>query len=91
MADKKQILITCKEATLLVCKKQEKAISLKEKIQLKAHLLVCRVCQLFNIQSALLHQHLTKINNENYDSKVLQLDETQKAALQLQIDTESEK
>ena len=52
-----KILLTCKDATLLTCKKQENAISFKE----------------------------------NIESNTLQLDETKKAALQLQLDAELEK
>lgn len=91
MALKNKILLTCKDATLLTCKEQEGAISFKERIQLKIHLLICAMCSLFYKQSALLHNHLTKMNDENYKSVALQLDETEKKALQLQIDAELEK
>ena len=86
-----KILLTCKDATMLTCKKQENAISFKENIQLKIHLLVCKFCAMFYKQSNLLHQHLTKMQNENNESNTLQLDETKKAALQFQIDAELEK
>ncbi|HOY42436.1 MAG TPA: hypothetical protein PLX60_11255 [Chitinophagales bacterium] len=91
MTEKKDLLITCKEATLLICKNQEKAITLKEKIKLKAHLLVCRVCDLFNIQSNLIHQHYTKMNAENIETYSLKLDATKKEALQHHLDIELEK
>ncbi|MBK8353084.1 MAG: hypothetical protein IPL21_15910 [Saprospirales bacterium] len=46
---------------------------------------------MFYKQSNLLHQHLTKMQNENNESNTLQLDETKKTALQFQIDAELEK
>lgn len=91
MSLKNKILLTCKDATLLTCKEQENAISFREKIQLKFHLLVCKFCALFYKQSNLVHQHLTKMNDESYESNTLQLDETKKTALQLQLDAELEK
>lgn len=91
MSLKNKILLTCKDATLLTCKMQENAISIRERIQLQIHLLVCKFCALFYKQSNLLHNHLTKLNSENNESNTLQLDETKKAALQLQLDAELEK
>ncbi len=86
-----KILLNCKDATYLVSKKQETKISFVENIQLSLHLLVCKVCLFFSKQTNFLHQHLIKLNSESCEHHYLQLDETKKAALQLQLDTESEK
>ena len=91
MSLKNKILLTCKDATLLACKDQENAITFREKIQLKFHLLVCKFCALFYKQSNLVDQHLTKMHYEGYESNTLQLDETKKSALQRQLNAELEK
>lgn len=91
MALKQKILLTCKDATLLICKKQEDAITFKERIQLKFHLLVCKICSLFNIQSNQIHQHLQKMNRETDNLPMIQLDENKKNALQNQINSALEK
>lgn len=91
MGLKNKIHITCKDATLLICKKQEGAITFRESVQLKFHLLICKVCALFNIQSNQIHQHLQNMNREDNESRLIQLDETQKAILQNQINSELKK
>ncbi|MFN8282738.1 MAG: hypothetical protein U0U67_05955 [Chitinophagales bacterium] len=91
MSLKNNILLTCKEATLLTCKKQEQAVTVKEKLQLWLHLLICRVCSLFYKQSTLLHEHLTNMHNNQSEFTALHLDEAKKAALQQALDKAMEK
>jgi hypothetical protein len=86
-----KIQISCKEATLLICKEQDKAISFREKVQLKIHLFICSICTLFYKQSNLLHHHFTKMNPEYNHSNTLQLDEMEKALLQEKLDAELKK
>ncbi len=90
MSLKRKIFISCKDATLLTCKKQENAISFKERIQLKIHLFICTVCALFYKQTNLIHEQFTKMNNESHSSS-LHVDETIKINLQQIIDKEIEK
>lgn len=61
------IMISCKEATFMVSKKEEKKLSWREKFQLKLHLAICKMCRLFEKQSrriskdaAQLHEHTTE-------------------------------
>lgn len=84
MSLKNKILLTCKDATLLICKQQEDAASFKEKIQLKIHLLVCKFCSLFFKQSNQLHEHL-KTTHKEEELLILALDEQTKIALQEKI------
>lgn len=88
MTLKNKILLTCKEATLLTCKQQENAITFSEKIQLKMHLLVCKFCALFYKQSNHIHQHISKMHQQETNLPLLHLDETQKSALQEKLSKE---
>lgn len=91
MALKNKIHISCKDATLLTCKKQDSALTLKERIQLKIHLFICTVCALFYKQSNLIHNHLTKLNDEQNTDNFIHLEEDKKDALQQMLDTKSKK
>ena len=91
MSIKRKIFITCKSATLLTCKKQDNALSFKEEMQLKIHLLVCTICSLFSKQSNLIDEQLKRMNAENYETNVLQLNEPTKIELQNKINSELEK
>ncbi len=46
--------ITCKKATLLIIKKEEKKLSWLERWQLRGHLTICSLCRKFEIQSAFI-------------------------------------
>lgn len=83
-----KILLNCKDATFLICKRQEASISFKENIQLSLHLLVCKVCAFFNKQTLFLHSYLKQINDENCEHHLLQLDDKQKTVLQEKINSE---
>ncbi len=73
------IMITCKKATFLVSKKEDKKILFWELVQLKMHLAICILCRQFEKQSWLisrnakhLHEHtsqsLTKDKKEQIQS-----------------------
>ncbi len=58
-------MISCKKATYLVSKKEEKKLSWIERWQLRAHLAMCSLCRKFEMQSGFigrnakhLHEHL---------------------------------
>jgi hypothetical protein len=69
---KRLVNISCKKATYLISKKQEKAIGLFDSIKLKLHLGVCSACRLFEKQSWFIkinanhdHEHLdVSLSNE---------------------------
>lgn len=91
MSINQKILLTCKEATLLISKRQHNATTLKEKFQLQLHLLVCKVCSLFNKQSNLLHKHMTEVHGNDQELHFLELDASKKSNLQSHINSELEK
>ncbi len=47
-------IIPCRQATLLICKKQEHSLTLREKFQLYVHLVVCAFCRRFLEQTKII-------------------------------------
>lgn len=56
------IMITCKEATLAIIKKEERKISIIERIRLLIHLAICKFCKLFEKQNKLISINLNNIS-----------------------------
>ncbi len=54
-------MITCEQATFLKSKSMDSPLSLKEKWQLKVHLMSCKFCRLFDKQVSQLEAKI-KIN-----------------------------
>ncbi|XXQ68305.1 zf-HC2 domain-containing protein [Neisseriaceae bacterium B1] len=52
---------SCKEITRLSAKHQEQALSVKERMQLKIHLLICSKCRRYYQQIGWLDNQLKKI------------------------------
>ncbi len=48
------LMITCKDATHLISKKEEKKLSAKQNIKLLLHLFLCKVCNFFFKQNKVL-------------------------------------
>ncbi len=55
------LVLSCKEATGLVEKKQVTGLSLREKAQLKIHLWMCSACRSYEKQSRLMDRMLERI------------------------------
>ncbi len=51
MSELKKIIYNCRHATYLIEKRQEKPLTLKERVQLFIHLRGCSICRLFVQQS----------------------------------------
>jgi len=49
-------MLTCKNATKLISKSQERPLALKERISLRFHLLICSGCNNYNKQMKLIRQ-----------------------------------
>jgi hypothetical protein len=58
MKQKDGMMISCKKATELVEMKFEKKLTFKQNFQLKLHLLLCKICDIYAQQSATLHKML---------------------------------
>jgi len=66
---KTSLLINCKEATLLIEKKQERQISVLDRIKLFLHLLICELCRRFQKQSKLISDSASHIETHHTLSK----------------------
>ncbi len=58
----KTFMITCKEATLYISKKEENKLSVSERFKLSIHLLICKFCKLFYRQNQFLAVEMKHIH-----------------------------
>ena len=56
---------SCKDITLLIEKRKITKISFKEKIQVKFHLAMCKLCRNFAVDSAFLDRVLARLKPRN--------------------------
>jgi len=71
------LLKTCKKTTELIDKQMLTSLTLKEKVQLKAHKAICKTCNSYEKQSKLLDAFITKRFASSY-KKMSILDEEKK-------------
>lgn len=64
----KYFMISCKEATFLITKKEERALSLKQQIQLAVHASMCSFCKKFETQSKIIHEESKHIISDDSPS-----------------------
>ena len=76
----------CKEATLLISKREEEKLSLFEKVFLQVHILYCKFCRNFSKQSILLKQSLHDLSQKNEAAEyIVTLTEEKKTNLKKEI------
>ncbi|OCX53601.1 hypothetical protein BEL04_04720 [Mucilaginibacter sp. PPCGB 2223] len=83
----KKIVYNCRQATLLMEKREFVKLSFREVIELRIHLYRCNVCKLYGQQTRIINsmvQHIFK--NQQY-----RLDDSFKRELQNRIDEELNK
>lgn len=49
-------MLSCREVTRLVSERQERSLSVKERLALQMHVVVCRACKNFSLQVPFLSQ-----------------------------------
>jgi len=49
-------MLKCKQATELMSQSLDRTLTLKERVRLKLHLLICTGCDNFNKQMSFIHQ-----------------------------------
>ena len=64
MIEKKSIMITCKEATLLISVRDDQQLSLMVKFKLKLHLFLCKTCFYFAKHVEILQQSIKKLTQD---------------------------
>lgn len=67
-------IIPCTQATFLMSKKEERALTLKETLHLYIHLFVCEFCRRFLKQTNIISKELKRISSK----ESLTADEKQK-------------
>ena len=85
----KKVIYNCKQATLLIEKRQIRKLSFRESIELRIHLAGCSMCQLYNKQSQIIHQMVLQLfHDSELQVSTLSLDEDFKKELQDRIEEE---
>jgi len=59
------LMLSCEDATFLITKKEKVSLSFIEALQLKMHLLSCKMCQRFDIQNEKLSSEWNKLDIEH--------------------------
>jgi predicted anti-sigma-YlaC factor YlaD len=59
-------IIPCKQATFLMSKREEHALTLVETVQLYIHLLVCEFCRRFLKQTKLITKASKRVTSNEY-------------------------
>jgi len=58
------VMLSCDTATFLITKSDYHKLGCKENLQLRMHLMGCKLCRSFNKQNTFLSDKLTKIQEE---------------------------
>lgn len=91
MSPLKHIIYNCKQATLLIEKRQFKKLSFREFVELRIHLAGCSVCTLYNKQSQVIHQMVQQLFHDSMQATGVHLDTGFKQELQIRIEEELNK
>ncbi|MDE3234346.1 MAG: hypothetical protein KGO81_00215 [Bacteroidota bacterium] len=57
-------MITCKQATDYISRKEEGKLSLLKRVQLWQHLAICNICKLFMKQNTVITKHVHILDKE---------------------------
>ncbi len=77
------VMLSCDRATFFITKKEYVKLSCKENLQLKMHLMGCKLCRSFNEQNAILSE---KIETLKHDSPLAELSSEKKVEIQETLD-----
>jgi len=86
----KKIIHNCKKATYLIDKKEMGAITLREHIELRIHLIGCSFCRLYGKQSRAINKMVRELFRSSEQPGV-KLDDDFKKVLQEKIEDELNK
>lgn len=75
----------CRQATLLIEKRQLAKLSIREKIELRIHLTGCSFCRLYDSQSRMINVMVQQLFNSSVDGEI-RLEDSFKKELQERID-----
>ena len=81
------MMISCKHASSLLSLAEDRTLSLKERVQLRLHLLICRCCLAFQKNLKVLRLGLKELSQmENEESNQTEFQDRLKKAVQRKID-----
>ncbi len=86
MSPLKHIIYNCKQATLLIEKRQFKKLNFREFVELRIHLAGCSVCTLYNKQSQVIHQMVLRLFHDSVQTTGVHLDTGYKQDMQIRIE-----
>jgi hypothetical protein len=73
-----KIMLSCKEASLLIEKKVAHELSFSSNLSLKIHLFICKTCAIYEKQNQIINKAIKKYfeskefsNNENLKKKII--------------------
>jgi hypothetical protein len=88
----KKVIYNCKQATLLIEKKQLTRLSFRESIELRIHLAGCSMCKLYNKQSHVISTMVLQLYHDSMQqASTVKLDDDFKKDLQDRIENELNK
>ncbi len=65
-----KMMITCEKASFLIDKSYYTPLTLKERFDLKIHLLTCKFCRIYSHESHLINEEIKKIKIQNMNYKL---------------------
>ena len=80
-------MINCEQASFLVDKEHYTLLSGKEKFDLKLHLMTCKFCRLYKVESHMINNQLTKVFK--FDNVELKLSDEQKKKMLEKLELDS--
>lgn len=77
-----KIMISCKESTFLISKKQQDKLSMSEKMKLQFHLMMCKYCRRFADQISFIQKAIKRLREKiEAQGTKLSLNDEQKARM----------
>ncbi|MBL4674765.1 MAG: hypothetical protein JKY70_00930 [Mucilaginibacter sp.] len=90
MNELRKVIYNCRKATYLIDKRLIGSITFRETVELRIHLIGCKVCGIYMKQSKMINQMIRQLLKSEKPQEI-QLDEGFKEALQAQITAEINK
>ncbi len=82
-----KMMINCEQATYLIDKEQYTKVSIKDKFDLNLHLMTCKFCRLYKVESNLINNKLTKVLKFNEEELKLTDEQKKKLISKLKLET----
>ncbi|QXV65969.1 hypothetical protein INP83_02410 [Mucilaginibacter sp. 21P] len=90
MNELKKVIYNCRKATYLIDKRLMGSITLRETVELRIHLIGCKVCGIYMEQSKMINEMIRQLLKSKKPLEI-KMDEGFKEALQAQITAEINK